>query len=255
MPRMPRPTAISASVGQNQRIPVRFGCGGTSGGRVRRGLPCRRLHRGGVQHRGLLGARARRPRTPGREPPRRTGAPGWRSSRMRRWGPATGSPCRRSRMISTTAIRTAMLTSGQPALKPLNASPTASRKAMPAAASSRILRGSLPTRIGAWVGGVLGDEQPAHGVDQETGAAEERQHHEQHPDDGRVDVEVPAESAGDARDVAVRRAAAQPVQVLVERRLRSRSGFVARGPAGVVEGFVHDSIVGPERRRHHRGRP
>ena len=48
-----------------------------------------------------------------------------------------------------------------------------------------------------------GTQQPAGAVQQQAGAAEEDQHHEGHPQDHRVDVEVAGQAAGDAGDLAV----------------------------------------------------
>ena len=50
---------------------------------------------------------------------------------------------------------------------------------------------------------VLGHEEPDDAVHQDAGATEEGEHGQHHADDGRVDVEVATETAGDAGDVAV----------------------------------------------------
>ena len=63
-------------------------------------------------------------------------------------------------------------------------------------------------------GALVRDDQPHHGVQQETRAAEEGQHDEQHPQDGRVDVEVPGQPACDAGDLAVGGAATELPVVL-----------------------------------------
>ena len=56
---------------------------------------------------------------------------------------------------------------------------------------------------------VLGDEQPAQGVEQEAGAAEDGEDDEQDAEDQRVDAGPLAEAAGDAEGLPVAAAAAQ----------------------------------------------
>ncbi len=60
---------------------------------------------------------------------------------------------------------------------------------------------------------LLGKQDPAGGVDDEPGPAEERQHDEGDPQDHRVDVEVSGQPAGDAGDLAVGDGPAQPAEV------------------------------------------
>ena len=77
---------------------------------------------------------------------------------------------------------------------------------------------------------VLGQQQPQGAVEQQPGAAEEGEHHEEHPHDRGVDVEVPGDAAGDAGDVLLAAGRARS-------RSRSRSwSRVTRGPPGRARG-------------------
>jgi hypothetical protein len=81
---------------------------------------------------------------------------------------------------------------------------------------------------------LLGDEEPADGIEQQARAAEDRERDEHDAEDQRVDVEVAAQAARDAGDLAIADAAAQ-------RGTGRRCGGLAR--LGGVSRVVHGSIV------------
>ena len=76
---------------------------------------------------------------------------------------------------------------------------------------------------------LLGNQQPARGIGDGAGAADEGEHHERDADQHRVDGEVVGDATGDAGDVAVVRTANQPS---CRRRLRFHGAIIrSRGPS------------------------
>ena len=172
---------------------------------------------------GAVGVAAGRGR-PGRGPGRRP-----RRSRP----PATGrSRCRTVPLSRTTAARMPTPISAMPRLR-----------------SSRPERGLRAA--------VLGDQQPAGGVRDQAGAAEEDEHDEGDPQDDGVDVEVAAQAAGDAGDLAVRAdGAADPAEVL--ELLAGRAGALGREvarPGPRVGWWSWHQVCVLAALAHHRGRP
>ena len=217
MPSEPRPIAISARVGQNSTSPVRRGRGG---GGTKAGLG------GGIQAGGWLldwcvarlvtrvdegvgGAHGGTFRGGGR---------GGRAAPGRGWLVAVGclaplaagcvdheadQPDHQER--EQREREAAAVTEERGAEDERRGDHGRDDEDHPAHLGAELDRGTVPA--------VLGHEQPEGAVHEQAGAAEEREHREQHPDDRGVDVEVAAQPAGDTGEVAVGGAAAQPAQV------------------------------------------
>ena len=107
------------------------------------------------------------------------------------------------------------------------------------------------------VAAVLRQDQPARDVEDEPCAAEEGEDHEGDPQDQRVDVEVAGQAAGDAGDVAVTGATADPPQVtdVVPADARTGVGPGRRGLLGLRRCRAHGDNGAPSTRRTPSGRP
>ena len=169
-----------------------------------------------------------------------------RAVRVDRRGDGGVHRCVRGRLsvsAITTSATTPTRTSGQPShcCRPTSRRGAAARRA-PRPASARrcgcARRG--PARPGRSSSSGTSSQQAAYS--DQAGAAEEDQHHERHPQDDRVDVEVAGQAAGDAGDLAVAGGAAQPAEVADLSR-------VTRGPSGpaVGPGVRRSSAAGPGR--------
>ena len=212
---------------------------------------------GPVRRGGGRGRRGRRvPRRLLREPRRLRAAAGCRGGRRdvdarrtpvlaRSAGPAGSGGCRGC--SSSTAARTRPRTdSGHGKTEPSRCRRRATRAARTSGGDEQPRCGRVAGRDHGVLGALLGDEQPHHAVEQETGAAEEGEHDEEDPQDRRVDVEVAAEPAGDPGDLAVGVGAPQLAVVLEVARCSSPGG----GPCGgapCVEGVALESRGRPRR--------
>ena len=82
---------------------------------------------------------------------------------------------------------------------PVAAIPMTSTTRMPITVAAELRDRAVDQALRLGLGlAVLGDEQPAQGVEQEAGAAEDREDDEQDAEDQRVDAGLLAEAAGDA---------------------------------------------------------
>ena len=127
-----------------------------------------------------------------------------------------------SAISATTANGHGNQKAPHPQLSPTSA--TAASAPTPMSTNERVRSSRLTVAL---CSSSLGHQQPAGAVQDQAGTAEEDQHHERDPQDEQVDVEVPAEAARDAGDLAVGDRAAQPTEV---------ADLVAGDPRAVVPG-------------------
>ena len=151
------------------------------------------------------GDRARRVGRGGRagrrtRPPVAAPSPGRRRTGPAAHGGLAGPARLAGRRVSTTsatmpATPAASGKPSRPSESPSSSSaaiPADHTRAMPRLRSSRLILARSPSSSGS---------SSQHGaVEQQPGAAEEGEHHERHPHDHGVDVEVPGQAAGDAGD-------------------------------------------------------